>query len=85
MTVAADTLYLPVPAPPAIRVYAPEARPSRDARQQQSLPQQQLPPQQPRQRVYRIPAEGVMKGMTYGHDGTVEVERTAGMLIDVFA
>ena len=79
MTAAADTLYLPVPAPKIIRVYPTDMRQQDNARQPQAQPQRQA------HRLFRIPSKQVVKGMTYDRNGNVDVERTSGMLIDVFA
>ncbi len=79
MTAAADTLYLPVLAPAKIRVL------DMGLQQQRSAPQPKLQLQHQRPRLYRIPSRHVMKGMTYSPDGSVDIERTTGKLIDIFA
>ena len=78
MTAVADTLYLPILAP------AKEAVPDAGMRQERNAPQPKLY-QQKRHRLYRIPSRQIVKGMTYGPDGSVAVERTSGALIDIYA
>ena len=78
MTAIADTLYLPILAP------AKDTVPGVGLRQERHAPQPKLYQHQ-RHRLYRIPSREVVKGMTYGPDGSVAVERTSGALIDIYA
>lgn len=78
MSVQMDTLYLPVPAPAKVRVYAS----STSSRQRNQRHNGMLIRQQ---RVYRVPPRRQAEGISYGPDALMDMQGVTGRIIDLYA
>jgi len=78
MSVQMDTLYLPVPAPAKVQVYA-----SRTSSRQRDQHHDGMLIRQ--QRVFRVPQRRQAEGISYGPDALMDMQGVTGRIIDLYA
>jgi len=78
MSIQMDFLYLPVPAPAKVQVYAS----SISSRQRNQSHNGMLIRQQ---RVYRAPPSRQAEGISYGPDALMDMQGVTGRIVDLYA